>query len=195
MSLDFGTTVAVVPVIGAIGGAIVVFFWREFASKQLEVDFDLRERAVLHSLSEAALAQAKLDEIKDEEDLEQDDNRDHELREAVGDLARRIKRMEAVSERLEVRRQVLLETYHNQGLSQSRVSFGFSLFLGLLGFSVIVYAVLTRSQQAATYISGAVTEAVSVLFFTQSNQARRLMAQFFDKLRDDRRLAGVSGLF
>ncbi len=42
---------------------------------------------------------------------------------------------------------------------------------------VIVYAVL-----------GAITEAVAGLFFAQSNQARRLMAQFFDKLRDDRRL-------
>jgi hypothetical protein len=89
---------------------------------------------------------------------------------------------------MEVRRQALAETYHKQGLSQSRVTFAFSLLLGLLGFGVIVYALLNKSQEIGAFIAGAVTEAVSALFFTQSNQARKMMAAFFDKLRDDRRL-------
>lgn len=51
-----------------------------------------------------------------------------------------------------------------------------------------MYAILSKNSQVGTYISGAVTEAVAALFFTQSNQARALMARFFDRLRDDRRL-------
>ncbi len=113
---------------------------------------------------------------------------DAKAREALRRLERRLDRVEAVSERIEVRRQALLETYHNQGLSQSKVSFWFSLLLGTLGFGVIVFALVTKSQDTGAYVSGAVTEAVAALFFTQSNLARRLMAEFFDKLRDDRRL-------
>jgi hypothetical protein len=121
-------------------------------------------------------------------DLAEGSFRDKELRTVVQGIASRVKRLETVSERLEVRRQALLETYHNQGLSQSRISFYFSLTLGVLGFAVIVFAVITRSQEIGVYVSGVITEAVAALFFTQSNRARRLMADFFDKLRDDRKL-------
>ncbi|NEA32021.1 hypothetical protein [Streptomyces sp. SID13031] len=122
------------------------------------------------------------------EGLPDGDAHDNELQAYVSSLATRVTRMETVSERLEVRRQALLETYHNQGLSQSRVSFGFSITLGVLGFAIIAYAVLTKSPEIGAYVSGVVTEAVAALFFTQSNQSRELMARFFDKLRDDRRL-------
>jgi hypothetical protein len=121
-------------------------------------------------------------------DLADGSFRDKELRTVVQGIASRVKRLETVSERLEIRRQALLETYHNQGLSQSIISFYFSLTLGVLGFAVIVFAVITRSQEIGVYVSGVITEAVAAIFFTQSNRARKLMADFFDKLRDDRRL-------
>jgi hypothetical protein len=35
-------------------------------------------------------------------------------------------------------------------------------------------------------VAGAIVEAVSGLFFVQSNRARQLMVEFFDKLREDR---------
>jgi len=92
---------------------------------------------------------------------------------------------------------VLLSEYHAQGLAQSRISFWFSLVFAGLGFAVIATALLTMkpevslTQQARPFISivsGVITEAVSALFFVQSNKARSLMIEFFDKLRADRKL-------
>ena len=37
-------------------------------------------------------------------------------------------------------------------------------------------------------LAGTVIDAVSALFFVQSNKARQLMSEFFDKLRVDRKL-------
>jgi hypothetical protein len=39
-----------------------------------------------------------------------------------------------------------------------------------------------------TLIAGTVIDAVAALFFVQSNKARQLMTEFFDKLRVDRKL-------
>lgn len=101
------------------------------------------------------------------------------------------------------RQYILLREYHNQGLSQSKISFWFSLAFAGLGFTVIVSAILMArnstsensgdlwSQNVTTLvsgISGIVIEAVSALFFTQSNRARVLMSEFFEKLRVDRKL-------
>jgi hypothetical protein len=90
-----------------------------------------------------------------------------------------------------------LSEYHSQGLAQSRISFWFSLIFAGLGFAVIVTALLAMSNGAKladqtkpfiSVISGIITEAVSALFFVQSNKARALMIEFFDKLRADRKL-------
>lgn len=43
-------------------------------------------------------------------------------------------------------------------------------------------------------IAGAVIDAVAALFFVQSNRARELMVQFFDRLRRDRKLDEALGL-
>jgi hypothetical protein len=92
---------------------------------------------------------------------------------------------------------VLLKEYHSQGLAQSKISFWFSLIFAALGFAVIIIAILTMDKgikftdQARTFVSlvaGTVIEAVSALFFVQSNKARQLMIEFFDKLRADRKL-------
>ncbi len=85
-----------------------------------------------------------------------------------------------------------LITYHQNGLYQSRVSFWFSIGSACLGFLIILIGVLyifIGVQTTTSYVSiasGAVVDAVAALFFTQSNQARRLMTEFFDKLRVDR---------
>jgi hypothetical protein len=97
----------------------------------------------------------------------------------------------------------LLREYHAQGLSQSRVSFWFSLVFASLGFAIIALSVgifLQQLDHAATgwldtagkpiftLIAGTVIDAVAALFFVQSNKARELMTEFFDKLRSDRKL-------
>jgi hypothetical protein len=94
----------------------------------------------------------------------------------------------------------LLRDYHAQGLGQSKVSFRISVAFASFGFLVIVAAIgrallvdteESISQQGAAFItllSGAVVEAVAALFFVQANRSRILMAEFFDKLRSDRRL-------
>jgi len=66
-----------------------------------------------------------------------------------------------------------------------------------LGFGVIISGLLSWqadrefSKQAGSFITmlaGTVIDAVSALFFVQSNKARQLMSEFFDKLRIDRKL-------
>jgi hypothetical protein len=93
---------------------------------------------------------------------------------------------------------LLMEKYHAQGLAQSSISFWFGLLLAALGFAVILGAIaLAVNSRAAfnqqgratiTLIAGTITEAVSILFFNQSNKARELMKDFFDKLRSDERM-------
>lgn len=94
----------------------------------------------------------------------------------------------------------LLGDYHAQGLSQSKVSFWFSLVFASIGFLIIAYSVLlftasgdVTTMQAAirpmfTLVAGTMVDAVSALFFVQSNRARRIMTDFFDKLRVDRKI-------
>jgi hypothetical protein len=96
---------------------------------------------------------------------------------------------------------VLIQEYHAQGIAQSKTSFWFSLIFASLGFSVIMLGVVlflsgeaseasiaTMQKPAFTLISGTVIDAVAALFFVQSNRARQLMSEFFDKLRVDRKL-------
>lgn len=92
---------------------------------------------------------------------------------------------------------LLLREYHAQGLAQSKISFWFSLIFAALGFAVIVSAVFTLQpgerllDQGRTFISlaaGTVIDVVAALFFVQSNKARQLMVDFFDRLRKDRKL-------
>jgi hypothetical protein len=95
----------------------------------------------------------------------------------------------------------LLREYHSQGLAQSRISFWFSLVFAAIGFFVIVLSVglfITQGQQpdpttslhkpTFALVAGTIIDAVAALFFVQSNRARQLMTEFFDKLRIDRKL-------
>jgi len=109
------------------------------------------------------------------------------------------------------RQYALLRQYHAQGLAQSRISFWFSLVFASIGFLIIVLAVITHVlaptepgaaavaagalssvEKAAkpifAVVAGTIIDAVAALFFVQSNKARQLMTEFFDKLRVDRKL-------
>jgi hypothetical protein len=46
----------------------------------------------------------------------------------------------------------------------------------------------SAGKPAFTLIAGTIIDAVAALFFVQSNKARQLMTEFFDKLRVDRKL-------
>ena len=92
---------------------------------------------------------------------------------------------------------LLLREYHAQGLAQSKISFWFSLIFASLGFLVIITAIFTIEREVPitnqgrtliTLIAGTIIDAVSALFFVQSNKARQLMVDFFDRLRNDRKL-------
>jgi hypothetical protein len=88
------------------------------------------------------------------------------------------------------KRFLLLAQYHAAGLSQSKISFWFSLVFAAIGFVVIIMPIVRNAEdiQVVNLVSGAVIEAVAGLFFVQSNRARQLMVDFFDKLRADRKL-------
>lgn len=90
--------------------------------------------------------------------------------------------------------QILSDQYHRQGLAQSNLAFQLSLVFAGLGFliiaasAVVVLASGDVPSGIVAVVSGAIVEAVSGLFFVQANQTRRLMVQFFDRLRTDRSL-------
>lgn len=108
---------------------------------------------------------------------------------------------------------LLLEEYHNQGLHQSKISFWFSIISASIGFLVILYSIYlfldpseavvpsetAQSTKESSWfenagtpifalVCGVVIDAVAGLFFVQSNKARQLMSEFFDRLRVDRKL-------
>jgi hypothetical protein len=97
------------------------------------------------------------------------------------------------------KRFLLLAQYHSTSLSQSKISFWFSLIFASLGFVVIVMPItfpyifpsksnIVSDAQILNLVSGTIIEAVAALFFVQSNRARRLMVEFFDRLRADKKL-------
>jgi hypothetical protein len=97
----------------------------------------------------------------------------------------------------EDRQFLLLKQYHDTGLQQSTVSFYISLVFAAIGFVVIILSWVTAdkdlslSQQGRALLaafSGVVMDTVAALFIVQSNKARALMADFFDRLRSDRKL-------
>lgn len=80
--------------------------------------------------------------------------------------------------------------YHHQSISQSRISFWFSLIFATVGFLIIATSIFTYSDKTGYLgiVAGTIIDAVSALFFVQSNKARQLMSEFFDRLRQDRKL-------
>ena len=82
------------------------------------------------------------------------------------------------------------DEYHRQSISQSRISFWFSMFFASMGFLIIATSVFTYSDKSGYLgiVAGTIIDVVSALFFYQSNKSRQLMSEFFDRLRSDRKL-------
>lgn len=91
----------------------------------------------------------------------------------------------------------LLATYHRRGLQQASLSFTMSLLFATIGFLIIattiaLTAIRNGGATDATLVAlvgSTIIEAVAGLFFVQSNSARRMMEQSFDRLREDERKA------
>lgn len=84
-----------------------------------------------------------------------------------------------------------LALYYAQILTQSKISFWFSLIFASIGFGVIIVAVFLSSTASTgativQFVAGVVIDAVAALFFVQSRNAQKSMGEFFDKLRRDR---------
>jgi len=84
-----------------------------------------------------------------------------------------------------------LSEYYSQVLSQSKISFWFSLIFASIGFTVILLGAFTFVQNnigssVVTMISGVIIDSISALFFVQSKSAQKSMSEFFEKLRLDR---------
>lgn len=184
-------------VLGTMIGALVTLWAnRRLATESLR-DFEVTLKQVNEQVDQATIIATSVEDRSDEKPgtalQEKDLAALPAVRASIDSVSRRIDSLERRSRVLDTRRFALLQTYHNQGLAQSRVSFWFSLVLATAGFAVIVvatYNFATDQSSASTplpFIAGAITEAVSVLFFAQSNQARRLMQNFFSTLSEDQR--------
>jgi hypothetical protein len=96
-----------------------------------------------------------------------------------------------------------LDAYHRQSIAQARAAFAFSLVFAGLGAVFIAVALAYATQPdlrgettgdatgalaraIVPLVSGTIIEAVSVLIISQSNKARTLMTESFDKARRDR---------
>ena len=79
------------------------------------------------------------------------------------------------------------QSYHIQGLMQSKWGFWLSIAGAIIGFAVIIVSIFTSSQNGHNVgvISGTIIEVVSVLFFSISNKANERTLNSFDKLRED----------
>jgi hypothetical protein len=197
--MDSSTLIAIVAsLVGAVIAGIVTFIaYRNLTSVQVSGFRIQFEETARQLAAEAEDVKEVSDKSKQEPEKAFPEKDLRTLPAALANIdaiGRRIDRLERRYRVLDTRRFALLQTYHNQGLAQSRVSFWFSLVLATAGFGVIVIATqnsLTDFQSttatALPFIAGAITEAVSALFFAQSNQARRLMQDFFNTLSEDQR--------
>lgn len=78
--------------------------------------------------------------------------------------------------------------YHQQSISQCRISFWFSIVFAAFGFTIIGISVFTGKSLYLRIIAGTIINTVSVLFFIQTQKTRQMTARYFDKLRHDRRI-------
>lgn len=86
-----------------------------------------------------------------------------------------------------------LSSYYKQTLYQSQISFWFSLIFASLGFLLIILASVLHATNSLdktiiSIISGVVIDAISALFFVQSNNAKKAVTTFFEKLRKDKQI-------
>jgi hypothetical protein len=108
-------------------------------------------------------------------------------------LIRQIRKLEA-DFAADDRRYALLRAYAQQSLNQTRLSFFASLSAAGLGFVVIIIGAMLSIVQTnpingiTAVIAGTIIDAVSLLFFSQDRRHQRTMFEFFERLREDRKL-------
>jgi hypothetical protein len=97
-------------------------------------------------------------------------------------------------------RGTLLEKYYIQVLKQSEISFTLSVVFSIFGFIIIILPIIkfyilsptsTQTGGEVEYIpiiAGVIIEIVSTLMLTQTNEARKTMINFSDKIREDNKL-------
>lgn len=98
---------------------------------------------------------------------------------------------EAISRINDQKLDELIHNHHSQALSQSKIQFWFSLIAAVIGFFFIIIMVcLASTNQWYEYLvrilPGAIIEAVSVLFFSQSRETRERSSDFLNRLREDK---------
>jgi hypothetical protein len=86
----------------------------------------------------------------------------------------------------------LVNSYHQQALSQAKVQFWFSVVAASVGFIYILYAAtLINAGSAVEYLKilpGLIIDAVAALFFKQAEQTRARATELYDRLRQDRQV-------
>lgn len=86
----------------------------------------------------------------------------------------------------------LIVSHHDQMLFFSKVQFWISSVAAVVGLLFII-CIITFNSNAQWYeylvgvVPGAVVEAISVMFISQSNENRKISSDFLNKLRDDKR--------
>jgi len=83
----------------------------------------------------------------------------------------------------------LVNSYHQQALSQARVQFWFSVVAATVGFLYILYAATAFSADnwltILKTLPGVVIDAVALMFFRQAEQTRERATELYDRLRSD----------
>jgi len=85
----------------------------------------------------------------------------------------------------------LINSYHEQALTQARVQFWFSIVAATVGFVWILYtsANIQADQLLTVFkpIAGLIMDAVAFLFFNQAAETRERATDLYDRLRRDKR--------
>ncbi|MBI5843716.1 MAG: hypothetical protein HZB23_03500 [Deltaproteobacteria bacterium] len=88
--------------------------------------------------------------------------------------------------------QDLVNSYHQQALSQAKVQFWFSVFAATIGFIFILYSSSSITvQYPSSFIKimpGVIIDAVALLFFRQAEQTRERATALYDRLRSDNQM-------
>jgi len=92
----------------------------------------------------------------------------------------------------------LVNSYHQQALSQAKVQFWFSVGAATVGFAYILYAASTVEVQSVVgymkILPGVVIDAVAALFFRQAEQTRERATALYDRLRQDKQVSRAEAM-
>ena len=88
--------------------------------------------------------------------------------------------------------ETLIANHHEEAINEAKTQFWFSLIFACIGF-IFIATTFVFSKDTEWYnklvmtIPGAIIEAVSALFFSQSKETRERSSDFLNRLREDRK--------